>query len=363
MNNKREAIESTTKNVRRFRNFEVSWAGPGRAKREFCLGSEKGKILMTDEELKPTAFLGESPVTSEEAITGVAFLDNLIAVSTRCEVALVTLRSENGGGFRSVFAAGAHGVIATPSGYCVAPLGRSGIMVVKPSPGESQLVTLKTVSDKSVNFYSVTHITHRGGEVLVCAIRKNGMAAMPFDSGRDEFVSSLTYSGLDIVDVCSLGHDLRTPAVAAASRDCTIVLSTDALHDPKPITIKFDDIKGTAYRIMHYNGSLILLTNRAIYVLAGLGRRFLDGEPVGLKPTPVKAIVLEAVDANIADEQSLLVVVSDGVILFDLESLVGTVPNAHHDDEMAAAIPRDMSPHWQSHRTDIESENQLAPAG
>jgi hypothetical protein len=364
MSNRWEDIETSSANVRRFRNFEVFWAGPGRSKGEFCFGSEDGRILLTDAQLSSHRGLKESPVPSGEAIGGVAFLDNLIALCTRCEVAFVTQMPEAGKGFRSVFPVGAHGVIATPSGHCVAPLGRSGMMVVKPSAGQNQPVTVKRVSDQSVDFYSVVHIAHHGGEVLVSAARKDGMLAVPFDPGRKEFVSSLTYPGLDIVDVCSLGDGLSQPAVAATSRDCTIILSADALHDQKPVTIKFDDIRGTAYRIMNYKGNLILLTSKAIYVLAGLGRRFLDGKSVGREVTPAKAVVLKAVDANIVDEESLLVVAPEGVILFDLESLIGTVPNAPDSNKTREITPRDVAPPWQPHRIGMESESyEMAATG
>jgi hypothetical protein len=195
--------------VRKFRNFETSWAGPGRMRGEFCLGSEDGRILLTDDQLNPSMNLKESPLTSPEAVNGVAFLPNLIAVSTRCEVVFATLQPVNGKGLRSVFPAGAHGVITTPSGYCVAPLGRGGLMVVKPSAGEYQPVVVKRVSHKPADFYKVVSITYAGGEVLTCAARKDGVAVIPFSPEGSGLVSSLTYPGLDVVDVCSLGGGFR----------------------------------------------------------------------------------------------------------------------------------------------------------
>jgi hypothetical protein len=356
--------DDTQVNVRRFHDFEVSWAGPGRRAGEFCFGSEDGRILTTDEQLTPVPRPEGSVVPSGEAINGVAFLNDSIAVSTRCEVALVSQQPVDGKVFRSVFPAGAHGVIVTPSGHCVAPLGRRGIMVITPSAGQDQPVALTKVSHKTVDFYKVTNVRCDRGEVLACAARKDGVAAMPFQSEGMGFVTSLSYPGLDVVDVCSLGQSLPSPAIAAISGDCTLILSRDALHDPRPTTIKFHEIRGTAYRVLNYDGNLLLLTSRAIYVLAGLSRRFLNKEPIHEKSTRVKAVVLEAVDANIADNRSLLVVMPDGVALFDLERLVGGVPSAESADGLQEASPIGMSPQWQPHTNHLESERRvMASAG
>ncbi|HLN32164.1 MAG TPA: hypothetical protein VK395_30825 [Gemmataceae bacterium] len=354
----------TQTSIRRFRDFDVSWAGPGRKTGELCFGSEDGRILLTNEELIPTGRFKDSPIPSNEAINGIAFLNDLIALSTRCEVVFVSQQSVNGKGFRSIFPAGAHGVIATLSGYCVAPLGRSGVMMVKPSAGEQQPVTIRRVPNERFDFYKVINISSPGGELLVCATRINGVAAMPFPSEGAGFVSSLTYPGLDVVDVCSLGQNLQAPAIAAVSSDCTLILSRDAFHDPKPTTIKYDEIKGTAYRVFNYDGNLILLTSRAIYVLAALGRRFLANEPIGSRPTPVKAVLLETVDANLVDNRWLLVVMADGVSLLNLEGLVGSVPSAQHADVPQDVSPVESWPDWQPHRTGLESvSREMAHAG
>jgi hypothetical protein len=346
--------------LRRFRDFDVSWAGRGRNSGEFCFGSEDGKVLFTDEHLNDAKVLKESPLQSVEAINGLAFLHDRIGLSTRCEVVFVSQPGVNGNGFRSVFPAGAHGIIATASGYFVAPLGRSGLLIAKPSSGNDQPLTISRVSHKPINFYKVVHIPYGGGEVLAIAARLDGVAAMPFSSDGTGLFSSFTYPGLDVVDVCSLGQNLAAPAIAAVSRDCTLILSKDALYDPHPTTIKFDEFKGTAYRVLYHDGNLLLLTSRAVYLLAGLGRRFLNGEPVGLTPTPTKAIILEAVDANIGDQQTLLVVVPDGVIPIALDLPIGGAPSAELANEAHQATPTEMSPEW---RQESRLESELMSVG
>jgi hypothetical protein len=231
-------------------------------------------------------------------------------------------------------------------------------MVVKPSAGKEQPITIRRVS-KPVDFYKVVYIPYAHGEVLACATRKDGITALPFQPEANAFVSSLTYPGLDVVDVCSLGQDLQTPAVAAISSDSTLILSRDALHDMRPTTIKFDEIEGSAYRILNYDGNLVVLTRKAIYLLAGLSRRFLEQQPVGLEPTPVGVVILEAVDVNIADAGSLLVVMPDGVSLVDLEGFVGAAPSTEPADGLQQASPRGMSPQWEPHTNGLESESRV----
>jgi hypothetical protein len=351
-------------NIKRFRDFDVSWAGPGRKTGEFCFGSEDGRILLTNEQLALTGILKEPPVPSGEAINGIAFLNDLIALSTRCEVVFVSQQPVNGKGFRSVFPAGAHGVIATPSGFCIAPLGRSGLMVVQPSAGEQQPVTIRKVPHEHFNFYKVVNISGFGGELLVFAARMNGVGAMPFLLKGTGLISSVTYPGLDVVDVCSLGQSPHGAAIAAVSRDCTLILSQDALHDRKPTTIKYDDVKGTAYRVLNYDGNLLLVTSVAIYLLAGLSRRFLAGEPVAVKPAPVKTVNLKAVDANVVDNRWLLVVMPDGVSLINLDQLVGSVPAVEHADATQDVSPKEMSPRWQADSSELEErEERLVTAG
>src|SRR5947209_7947766 len=91
--------EDLAMNIRRFRDFEVTWAGPGRMSGEFCLGSEDGRIIMTADDLTQPMALKESPVPSGEAINGVAFLNNLIVLSTRSEVVFMSQQPVGGKGF------------------------------------------------------------------------------------------------------------------------------------------------------------------------------------------------------------------------------------------------------------------------
>lgn len=99
---------------------EVTWIGPNPFREGMCLGFDNGTIIFHS---TATNYTSEpqriSP--SNEAINGVASIGTTsLAVSTRSEVTfmeVVTPQSTP----RAFFNGGAHGVIATKSGYFIAP--------------------------------------------------------------------------------------------------------------------------------------------------------------------------------------------------------------------------------------------------
>src|SRR5262249_36154075 len=151
-------------------------------------------------------------------------------------------------------------------------------------------------------------------EVIACATRSGGVAATFFPPKENGQISSSSLPGLDIVDVCPLGREL---AVGAVAKDCTLGLFRDVLHDHPAFSFKFDNIKGTAYRLLRSQGHLFLLTSSSIYILEGLARRFLEGKTVE-RPMRIPRIPVEAVDMNLADDRWLLVVTADNVLRIDI---------------------------------------------
>jgi hypothetical protein len=333
-----------------FPDFEVSWAGNYPWKRGFCFGSEDGRLLFSKQdgqgELGPSGI--QAP--SHEAINGVAFLEDSIAISTRSDVSFVTPPQNGRKGFLSGEPRGAHGIIATKSGYFVAPLGRSGLLLVKPEAGPQQPVATCGES-LDFDFYRVISIPVQNSELLVCALRKGGVAALPVLANGDKRpISSITFPGLDVVDVCPLGEGLNTPAAAALGKNSGLILFRDAFSDRNPVTFAFDDIRGTAYRVFCDHGNLFVLTSKALYVLARLAQRFLDGEDVAHQPTPVRTLPLEAVDANLAGDHWLLVVLPDRVLRIDLEQLVSQSSNGQPVEDKGEIRPIPATPDWNSNQ-------------
>jgi hypothetical protein len=336
-------------------DFAVSWAGPS-GRDDFCFGSEDGKLRFTTVDGESIGGL-TSGLENAEAVNGVAFIGDVIAVSTRNEVTFWTVpQSEGKKALRAVFNCGAHGVVATAEGYFFAPLERTGLMKVRASHDEVQPVKISRARHPILDYYKVIGLHSYGRpEVLACAARYGGVAAMELmqedDCGQ---ISSITFPGLDVVDVCSLGSGVTPPAVAAFGKDGTLVLLRDVLSDRSPVTMKFDEIRGKAYRLFSARGSIFLLTSTGVYVLSALAQRFLRGEPVERTPTAVCGVRLEAVDANLCGERWLLVVMPHGVLRFDLDLLIGSPPASESVEEERPFNPRLIQPAWESHEEAAE---------
>jgi hypothetical protein len=310
-----------------FPDFAISWAGQGGREEDFCFGSEDGRLRFTTVD---GAEIGGfvSGQEDAEAVNGVAFIGPVIAVSTRNEVTFWTIPTPGKKAYRAVFPCGAHGVIATAEGYFIAPLGRTGFMKVRAGREDEVPVTVSRASQEKFDYYEVISLHSYGHpEVLAFAARFGGLVGTEViqKAGQGQ-ISSITFPGLDVVDVCSLGTGVLPPAVAAVDRRGTLVLSKDVLHDRSPITMKFNDIPGVAYRVFSAQGSLLLLTSKGLYVLGELTRRFLAGEAVDRRPTRVWGIPVEAVDANLCGERWLLLVMPEGTWRIDLQLLIGTGP-------------------------------------
>ena len=342
-----------------FPGFAISWAGPGGRDEDFCFGSEDGKLHFTTVDGVPIGGF-VSGEDNPEAVNGVAFIGPVIAVSTRNEVTFWTLpRPGSREAQRAVFSCGAHGIIATAEGYFIAPLGRTGLMKVRAGREAEQPVTVSRATHQTFDYYKVVSLHSYGQpEVLACAARFGGVVGTELvqEDGRGQ-ISSMTFPGLDVVDICSLGTGVIPPAVAAVGRNGTLVLLRDVLHDRSPLTMRFEDIPGVAYRVFSAQGSLLLLTSTGLYVLAGLAQRFLAGEPVERTPTPARGIPLEAVDANLCGERWLLVVMPDGALRFDLNLLISNLPARAALEEERPVNPTLIQPRWELRE---EAANLLA---
>jgi hypothetical protein len=300
--------------------FEVSCAAPNPFRAGFAFGSDNGKMKFTDEAGTLLLDLNGSP--SGESLNGIAGFGRSIAVSTRKEVALRTWRVEKPDLHTvSVVPHGAHGINATPGGYYVAPLGQAGIMMMKAESGPGDPVGVMTAENEDMYFYRVLARRGRGRkDLLVCATRRGGIGIAEVRWEDNTYnMRTATFSGLDSVDVCFVGGEPDSPAVAAVGLDGSIVLARDLLHDKNPVTMKFDTVQGRAYRLLLARGHLFLLTSCALYGLMNLGTRLMHGLPEGKFTTPIFMMPMEAVDASVIDDRWLLVVMVDEVRKFDLD--------------------------------------------
>jgi hypothetical protein len=342
----------------RFQDFEVSWAGASPSPSGFCFGSEDGRVLLTDTDGEPRG--PTQPVMRPgEAINGIAFLPPWMGVSTRNEIRIFTLSMKPGEGTKvAPVPLGAHDIIAGFSGYFFAPLGQIGFMYCRPTNEQEQVATVS--SGPTNEFYCYRMISLQGTlgeEVIACAGRRGGVAALEFKGeGRKHRLSTLTFPTLDVVDICPLLLGERSASAVAVGIDGTIMLFRDVLRDQRPLTIRYGIIKGKAYRILSAGGNLFLLTSRGFYVITEVVEPFLDGRNSVI--TPVLVLDLQAVDANLAGSQWVLIVMPDGVLRFDVDLLEENKPADLLPKESRDLVPITLEPAWSA-RTVEHSSNPL----
>jgi hypothetical protein len=336
----------------RFKDFAVSWAGPNPLGPGFAFGSEDGRVLLTDEAGVPFQEQIRESIT-DEAINGIAGSGMSLAVSSRDEVVLLTWTAADPHKKAiSGISSGAHGIITAASGSYVAPLGRGGIMILPPnSVRPDDPIGLITPGKEGSYSYRVIALTGPGGkDLLICAARQGGMGVTEYDGGPGNFpMKVLTFVGLDLVDVCAVGGTPDSPAVAGVGRDGTLLLVRDALNNQNPVTIKFEGINGTAYRLLSARGHLFVLTSRGLFGLMNLGERLVKGLLAEAFTTPILVVPMEAVDANLIGDRWLLVTRPDEVLKFDVELIDRIMPENRLNGEVRDATAETLTPDWKVH--------------
>ncbi len=331
-------------------DFRPSWAGEFLLGQGVAFGAEDGQILIVEKDgrkLRADPPLLPGAETAE-AVNGLAFIGNWMGVSTRSDVIFADLPRQEV--VRAHY--GGHGVIVGPDGHFVAPLGAAGLLFFKPMEGADLPVTIRRPRSSDLYFYRVTSLAGQNGQhVVVAATRRDGIAAMPFDS-TERGLHTLTFESFDAIDVCPL--DKLSLAVAALGKDGTIVMCRDVIGEtPRTQTsdaVKFPDIRGTAYRILNSGGSLVVFTSQATYFLRDMAARFLQGDFSNGKTSRVTTLAfpIKAIDANIVDEDWLMIITSRRVLTMDLRKFDWGRQRGSGREEQAGQ-PITFSPAWHVH--------------
>ena len=343
-----------------FKDFDVSWAGPHPLGPGFAFGSEDGRVLMTDEAGVPLREPRKGRI-SGEAINGIAHSGASLAVSTRRDVTLWTWNAINPDRVAVTgINCGTHGITVAPSGYYVAPLGREGIMILQPTAEPNDPVGVMIPNKEGLYFYRVVALPGRGGQdLLVCAARQGGIGITEIQWGQDNYnMRVATFAGLDLVDVCAIGGTPDEPAIAGVGRDGAILLVRDALHDRNPVTMRFNTVRGTVYRLLCARGHVFILTSRGLYGLMNLGDRLMQGFTAEKITTPILVMPMEAVDANLVGDRWLLVTTPDEVLKFDVDLFDRSTPE-NRNGEIREVVPETFTRDWQVQSVQFRS-NQLA---
>src|SRR5262249_44656831 len=143
----------------------------------------------------------------------------------------------------------------------------------------------------------------------------------------------------------------------------TVILFRDVLHERKPSTVRYESVKGVAYRLLSAGGNLLLLTSEGLYVITALVDRFLNRAQVA-PVTPILVIPMEAVDGNVVGDQWLLIVMADGVLRFDVGLLeeykpMGMQASERRDlvlGEIRVEEPTAVEPAWEVGTVERRSE-------
>jgi hypothetical protein len=306
-----------------FPNFEISCAVGDPARTGYWFGSDDGRIqFMSLDEAQRRGPLAIAP--SEEAVSGIAIGGDLMAVSTRSDVTFLrTPQLHQGHPARTVFIGGAHGLTTTHGGRIIAPMGRRGILLMDPKPESAQRVRILRPADETLYVYKIVSLTSPNrATILACACRLGGLVTMPPDGARQQNYSrKLQPVGVDFVDVAALDADKFPFAVAALGLDCSIHFVSDLLGDQLTKTLHLSSISERAYRILCAEGHVFVLTDKSLYAFEDLATRFLRGEPIN--DPRARQLSLNAVDASLGPDRSLLVVMPDSVYRFQIDAILG----------------------------------------
>jgi hypothetical protein len=346
------------------KEFELCLAAPNPVPGmyRYVFGSTTGDVRFTDGTSRDGKVL--SGKDGREAINGVAYSNNSFATSSRGEI---VLRS----GFIpdakhvdvGVIHGGAHSIAALPSGGFVAPRGNAGLLLIYPEDKAIPITNLTSEGPVGRYYYrAVAFPGPNGADVIACANRREGVGFTVHVRDHVEPMAVCKYEAIDVVDVCPIRAGDH-PGVVALGRDGTTMLFPNTQPRTNPVTLKFNAIEGTAYRVLVSCGHLFLLTSRALYMLAGLIDRFLNGGRMDRINASIFVMPMDdAVDASICHDQYVAVVAADSnaAHFLDIQQMEASQPRDRGADQLLEERPVDFQPRWESHEYGQHGQRSFA---
>jgi hypothetical protein len=252
---------------------------------------------------------------------------------------------------------GAHGILATPTGQFLSPIGPDGMLCIDAQQGQQGRPWIELASQSNFYYYKLICLGSSGGkEILACAARTDGLLMIPFDKDEPRgHVVGLTSSDIDLIDVCSIGLPDWPFGVAGLSLDGSLIFVRDILAEEEPRRLRFEQIRGTPYSLLSAEGHLFVLTSEEPVILPGLAARFVNGErsdsPVHGRRTPI-----QAVDASLACGKYLMIVLDEGVSILEISRLLSSGTTERFGADVlnglnwsdVEGIPHLISMPWQS---------------
>jgi hypothetical protein len=288
---------------------------------------------------------GQQPVCVEaydfvtEPVNGVAFAGDLIGVSSRNEVVVGRRRADGGlDHLQTGFEGGAHGILALPSGGFVAPLGTDGLLFLAEEEGKIA-TRVSRIEGERPNFYKVALLPDpRDSGLLACAAQDSGLYAITEEQGRVTAVVSHEFSGIDVVDVCSLNSKDKPRSAVALNHDGCLLFFSDVLEKTTLPPVHFGYSCGVPYTLLSAQGHVFALTSDEFVVFPDLADRFLRGEPLD-QPTHAFLMPVQAVDVFLCGDDKVLLLEENGAVEFKVADLVGQVADPANRTTLVPSLP------------------------
>lgn len=332
---------------------EVTWVGPNPFGRGLCLGFDDGTIILNNTATGETTPHQEISA-AKDAINGVAAIGTRsLAVSTRSDVTFIQFESPTNSS-RAVFAGGAHGVVATESGYFIALLGRKGLLLVKPEVGQQQEMRVTVGTEGLLYFYRMAALCDATGkETLVFANRRNGVGLSVFDANQESRnVHTLGFAGLDVVDVCGVSRGSLSAVAISPTAEILWIKDTSKREDP--LAMRLHGVEGQVYRVLATPQHLFVLTSSALYAFANLVGKVLYDKATTSSCFPF-VVPMEAVDMSLYKNEYILLVMAANSIMSvritDLEKQPSDQVGISIEMSQKTSV-EDFDPKWQRH--DVE---------
>jgi hypothetical protein len=344
---------------------DITWAGANPFEQGLSFGLENGSIVFTSDKTgKRVLHPQMSP--SGEPINGLAGIGAYsLAVSTRAEVSFIQLDLPNDRR-RAVFPGGSHGVIATKSGYFVAPLGPAGLLVVKPTNADQQPMNVTDKNEGQLYFSRVAALSdNKGREVLIFANRRNGFGTSSFNGDEGgRHVHTMRFEGIDVIDVCPVAPNSH--AAIAISMKAEVLWIQDASRHDDPLAMRLSGVEGPVYRVLATPRHLFVLSSKALYVWTDLVEHVLFNDKVLPNPSPL-VLPVKAVGMSLIRDEHLFLVMGANAVMsiaisdFERESVAYTEPHSFAilSPEMSQETKlENFSPRWQF--SDVEQRMMAA---
>lgn len=342
---------------------DVTWVGRNPFTQGLCFGFDNGGVVFTDDS---AGYVSKMQIISPagDAINGVAAIGtSSLAISTRSEVTLIQFKGPFDN-MRAVFPGGAHGVVATQSGYFVAPLGPKGLLVVKPTNDDEQRMGLVGGAEGGLYFYRAAALHDEvGNETLVFANRKNGVGLSVFNGSESRHhVHTMGFEGIDVVDVCAVMPNSLSAIAITKTAELLWIQDTSKCDDP--IVIKMTAIDGPVYKVLATPDHLFVLSSKGLYAWVNLIACARTGRFVS--PDMMRLVLpIAAIDMAVIDNKVLLLVMGVNAItsiaIADIENqsnshaVVQSEPDFTFSKQSDAGL-FEMNPIWQT----LEVEQEMA---